>query len=441
MHLRSHRLWVATALLIPAWLASAVLLLFHSRRLVYLLAAVYDLWASRPHPLTRLEAKGSPDAHRSTRELLILVPMRNEAASLPSLVDCLLALDYPESCRTIGLIDDGSTDGTGELIDSYAAAHSHVCSLHTTSPAGLGKADALNAGLARWPQGEIVVVYDADSRPRPDSLAQIVGAFDDLYVAAAGGLVRPSNGLVTPVATYSAIERLVHQHVTLRAKDRLKLAPAILGSNCAYRRRDLEMVGGFPGGAYLEDSQLTVDLARLGRGLRFLPGAVAQDSVPETLAGYWRQHVRWGRGFHDVAKTQLRQRRVSQCSAGRETGEESPKAGLLLRLELWLFALGYLDRLALVLGAWLMVAWRVVVGQGWPKAMRLLAAMVGLTFLLPYAQIVLTLLAERATRAWWLRTPLVPLLFLVDTAAAVWSLMANLSQRPRAWQPTERTVG
>ena len=172
--------------------------------------------------------------------------------------------------------------------------------LHNST--SLGKANALNAGLRQWPQGDLVMVYDADARPQPDSLRQIVAAFDDPLVAGAGGLIRPRNGLATPSATYSAIERLVHQQVTLRAKDRLDLRPAILGSHCAYRRSDLQAAGGFPGGAFLEDSQLTVDFARGGRRTRFLPGALATDHVPETLRGYWRQHVRWGRGFHEVAE-------------------------------------------------------------------------------------------------------------------------------------------
>ena len=154
--------------------------------------------------------------------VLILAPLRNEVRSLPGLLASLLALDYPPPLLTIGLIDDGSTDGSGQLMDEFASAHPHVVVLHNST--SLGKANALNAGLRQWPQGDLVMVYDADARPQPDSLRQIVAAFDDPLVAGAGGLIRPRNGLATPSATYSAIERLVHQQVTLRAKDRLDLS-------------------------------------------------------------------------------------------------------------------------------------------------------------------------------------------------------------------------
>lgn len=432
-----------------SWVTCVILLFFNLRRLAFLLAAAYDLVCPRPPDQTHqnVPAPGvSPGpvwGSSVTHHVLILVPLRNEARSLPGLLAALLALDYPPSSLTIGLIDDGSTDGSGRLIDEFASSHAHVVVLH--HPTSLGKANALNGALRQWSQGDLVMVYDADARPRPNSLRQIVAAFDDPMVAGAGGLIRPRNGLATPSATYSALERLVHQQVTQRAKDRLDLAPALLGSHCAYRRRDLEMAGGFPSGALLEDSHLTVMLARQGRKTRFLPNAVATDQVPETLRSYWRQHVRWGRGFHDVA---LRQAASSAPprSRGSTLGSavsRQPSAvsrlqasRLVLRLELWMFALGYLDRLALLMGFGLLVIDRVTRARS--KRGKALAALVGVNLILPYVQIALTLVAERASLAWWLRLSCVPFFFVVDIAAAAWSILLSLARRPRVWQQTER---
>ncbi len=410
------------------WSTCAILLLFNLRRFAFLLAAVYDLLRPRLR---------QPESGLDVCHILILAPLRNEARSLPGLLAALLALDYPPSLLTIGLIDDGSTDGSDQLIDKFASSHAQVHALRNA--ASLGKANALNAGLRQWSQGDLVMVYDADARPQPDSLRQIVAAFDDPMVAGAGGLIRPRNGLATPSATYSAIERLVHQQVTLRAKDRLDLRPAILGSHCAYRRSDLEAAGGFPGGAFLEDSQLTVDFARRGLRTRFLPGALATDHVPESLRGYWRQHVRWGRGFHEVAERQARA--YGQISGfSEETGDRRTETGdrraLALRLELWLFALGYLDRLALIMAFGLLVQKRAARARS--SEGGLLATMVGMTLLLPYAQIMLAFAAERAPLSWWLRLPLVPFFFLIDIAAALWSTMLSLARRPQVWQQTER---
>lgn len=406
---------------IPALAAAAVLVIFNARRALFLAAALRDCRDRGP------ERPAAGMADDSLPSVLILAPMRNEAASLPGLAAALLALDYPPERLTIGLIDDASTDGSGAAMDALAAAHSRVRVLHNRT--SLGKADSLNAGLSRWPEGEIVAVYDADTRPAPDSLRRIVAALADPGVAAAGGLIRPANGLASLPASYAALERLVHQQVTLRAKDRLKLAPAILGSNCAYRRADLAAAGGFPGGAYLEDSYLTLAFARRGRLTRFLPAAAASDRTPETLRGYWRQHVRWGRGFVDVATER-------RPLAG---ATDAPEASLspALRLELTLFSLGYADRLALLAGAALWTLRRLLGVRAGVD--RLLAATVLLNLALPYAQVATALAVERASLAWWVRLPALPAFFVIDAAGALWSAVLSLSRRPRAWQPTERT--
>ena len=88
----------------------------------------------------------------------------------------------------------------------------------------------------------------------------------------------------------------------MRAKDRLELAPALLGSNCAYRRQPLMACGGFRDGALSEDSDLTVTFYREGYRVRFMEDAVSYQQVPQSLDGYIKQHIRWGRGLNDVAR-------------------------------------------------------------------------------------------------------------------------------------------
>lgn len=424
-----------------ALMVATALLVFNVRRTIFLVVAVLDLFNVRS--THRHDSDHTVDP---LPEVLVLAPMRNESRSLPELVNSLLTLDYPADLLTIGLIDDASTDGSGAAMDALATRHQHVHALH--NPASLGKADSLNAGLACWQTGEIVAVYDADARPAPDSLRQIVAAFADPCVAAAGGMIRPANGLASLTASYAAIERLVYQQVTMRAKDRLDLTPAILGSNCAYRRSDLAVAGGFPGGAFLEDSHLTVAFARQGRRTRFLSAAVAGDQVPETLAGYWRQHVRWGRGFVDVAADAGGARRLKSASGMGKPAEASSesdsfahahehRASLAQRVELAVFALGYLDRLALTAGVGLAAVRRAQTRRG--RVDSLLAGMLLLNVLLPYAQIATALAAERAPLAWWIRLPALPVFFAVDAAAAFWSAALSVSRQPRTWQSTERT--
>jgi protein-S-isoprenylcysteine O-methyltransferase Ste14 len=101
-----------------------------------------------------------------------------------------------------------------------------------------------------------------------------------------------------------------------------------------------------------------------------------------------------------------------------------------------MFTLGYLDRLALLLGVGLLAGARIVR----PKAegSKVLAALLGANLILPYIQIALALAAERASLRWWLRLTFVPVFFVVDIAAAAWSTLLSVARQPRVWQATER---
>lgn len=386
-----------------------ILAVFAIRRLIFLLT----LLRAQP-PLT------DPD---TLPDVLILVPARDEQASLPGLVAALDALDYPRERLQVVLIDDGSTDETGARMAAAAAARPgwRVVRL----PRNVGKPQALNLALARHDFGEIVYVFDVDHRPQPDCLRRAVRAFADPRVAGVSGRTRPRNALVSPVAFYAAIESLVHQLVTVRGKDRLGLGPPLLGSNNGYRRTALMAVGGFRPGAFLEDSDLTLSLHLAGHTTRYVPEAVATLEVPFTIAGFARQHLRWGRGFNDVARAHLpalrRDRRLS----------------LPMRLELALFSLGYLDRLALLgmLAVLVLSRWT---GAGPAVTMAWIG--IGLNLGLPFVQIVAALAFDRAPRAYWLRLPWVPVFFALDAGVAVWSLALTVLDRPRTWTRTERAA-
>ena len=89
-------------------------------------------------------------------ELSIIVPVYNAKEHLPACVDALLA-QLPERAEII-LVDDGSTDGSGELCDGYAAQNGFVRVLHQEN---LGAMRARKTGLGAA-QGRYVTFADAD---------------------------------------------------------------------------------------------------------------------------------------------------------------------------------------------------------------------------------------------------------------------------------------
>ncbi|MFD7130776.1 glycosyltransferase [Streptomyces sp. NPDC059894] len=118
---------------------------------------------------------------REWPSVCVVVPARDEAAVLPASLPSLLAQDYPGRVE-IFLVDDGSSDGTGELARELARRHGGV-PLTVDSPgeppAGwTGKLWAVRhgVGLARARGPEYLLLTDADIAHAPDSLRQLVAA-------------------------------------------------------------------------------------------------------------------------------------------------------------------------------------------------------------------------------------------------------------------------
>lgn len=384
-------------LTLTTWLVTLILALFTLRRWLFTLVA---LLPDRPGPVSQ----GS-----TWPSVLLLAPVRNEAQALPDLLAALNRLDYPEAKLTVGLIDDGSTDNSRMILEQALAYHSNWRLL--ALPYNIGKAGALNAALETFPQAEIVAIYDADERPDPAALRILVQSFTEPGVGAVSGRRAISNSLASPAASYTTFENVVHQLVTMRAKDRLNLAPAILGANCAYRRVALAEVGGFKPGALLEDTDLTVKLKRAGWQSRFVPGAVSYHQVPETIAGYWRQHTRWARGFNEVAR--------DQGSALLH----DPDLPLPVRLELLFFSLGYLDRLALLAG----------VGLALLKQ-RLAAGAIIISLLTPFLQVMAALAIAQESALLWRRVTWLPFFFGLDLAMACVGFWETVRKTPQIWE-------
>jgi cellulose synthase/poly-beta-1,6-N-acetylglucosamine synthase-like glycosyltransferase len=77
----------------------------------------------------------------------------------------------------------------------------------------------------------------------------------------------------------------------------------IPGTFTAFRRAPAEAVGGFPVGMNGEDTDLTMQLGRLGYRAVIDPRIRCYEDVPRTAAEFVEQRTRWARaGFHVFAR-------------------------------------------------------------------------------------------------------------------------------------------
>jgi len=114
--------------------------------------------------------------------LSIIVPVYNESATIGAVIDRLLTIDLPLD-REIIVVNDGSTDGTRDVLDKVASGCQCVSVLHL--PANRGKGHAVRVGLART-RGTITAIQDADLELDPTQLKDLVrplldGTADAVY--------------------------------------------------------------------------------------------------------------------------------------------------------------------------------------------------------------------------------------------------------------------
>ncbi|GAB3737747.1 glycosyltransferase [Luteimonas pelagia] len=272
-----------------------------------------------------------------TLPFTVIIPAYNEAKVIGGTVDAALGLRYPE--HEVIVVNDGSSDDTMQvLIDRYglrkvnrfgakrldtqpvrgvyeSAEHPHLLVIDK----GNGqRADAINAAAnhARYP---LLCIMDADCIFEDDALLRAVRPFlRSRDVIAAGGIVRPANGLVVRdgriqgfglprrmLPLVQAVEYLRSFQWARLGLARLNSMLSISGAFMVVRKDVFMQMGGVDAKTITDDIEFTIrlykyayDNSRPGHRLEvdYIPDPVCYTEVPETWRSYLSQRNRWQRG-------------------------------------------------------------------------------------------------------------------------------------------------
>ena len=135
---------------------------------------ISSLSESKVKPLSFSDEKGKDNKPGHKPLVSVVVPAFKEAAILEQNLTALC--HYMETLEDqyqweIIVVNDGSTDGTGELAEGFARSQRHICVLHHPTNFGLGQ--ALQSGF-NYCRGDYIVVVDIDLSYSPDHIQKLL---------------------------------------------------------------------------------------------------------------------------------------------------------------------------------------------------------------------------------------------------------------------------
>lgn len=235
----------------------------------------------------------SPARPQIAPPVTIVVPARDEAASIGRCLTSLLAQDYPGALRIV-LVDDNSRDGTGEIARGFNDPRLTILQGADRPPGWSGKLWAVQQGVATATTG-LILLSDADIEHKPAHLSTLVAKLE------AGGLDMVSE--MVALNCQSLAERaLVPAFVFFFAmlypfqmvNDTGSRVAAAAGGTILIRAQALERVGGLAAmrGALIDDVTLA-GLVKQGGRIWLGHSTLAASIRPYPTAGdVWRMVAR-----------------------------------------------------------------------------------------------------------------------------------------------------
>jgi GT2 family glycosyltransferase len=232
----------------------------------------------------------------------IVIPTHGRIAALSRCLEALGRQDYPSERFEVIVVSDGDAPMPAPVVENL--------SIQVVAQPKSGPSAARNSGAIQA-RGDYLAFTDDDCIPTADWLSQLSAAFDHYPERMVGG--RVVNAL--PENNYAAASQLLVDFLYERYNADPLQAQFFTANNLALRRDLFLEMGGFDIRFSLaagEDRELCRRWIDKGYGMFYESAALVHHAHDLTLAGFWRQHVNYGRGAFRFRQQQNERRKLER---------------------------------------------------------------------------------------------------------------------------------
>lgn len=221
-------------------------------------------------------------------KISILIPCHNEEVSIASCV--LSCLNQTRPADEIVVVNDGSTDRSREILESFGAA---ITILNIPEATG-NKSHAQELGL-QCITGDVFIATDGDTTLDPHFVARVEANFRAYpNLTALSGYVRSTeHNLLTACR---ALEYSIGQNLHKLAQHHLDYLFVIPGAAGVFKTNDFRQFISFEHDTLTEDLDFTYRLHQLDLKIMFDRELIVYTKDPATFRSYVNQVRRWDAG-------------------------------------------------------------------------------------------------------------------------------------------------
>lgn len=234
----------------------------------------------------------------------ILLPVHNEGEVLADLINSIKKIDYPADLLDVKLIIEADDAQTLAALDTIKLPKFiEVIKMPVSSPRT--KPKACNYAL-QFTKGKYVTIYDAEDRPQPQQLKQVVAKFANvekevICIQARLDVYNREENIITKL--FALDYALLYEYI-LPALQKLSLPIPLGGTSNHFIREKLIEIGGWDAFNVTEDADLGIRISQHGYRTEVI-NSVTFEEAPITLKAWLIQRSRWIKG-HLLTSLHLR---------------------------------------------------------------------------------------------------------------------------------------